>query len=339
MGLVWFDGFDHLTAAQMTRKYETFGGSVVSASNTRFNSGQCARFTSNVQGLTKVLTSNQAWRVGVAYNLQTYTNGHQMLYLSDGGTQQVTLNVENRNIVVRHAGTSTVICQSTRAFNPKVWYHIEWYIVVADSISTNGCVVRVNGEVWASANSGDTKNSSNASADRVSSLGATSTGYYLDDLYVYHDSVTTSPTFSGDLRVVQLTPNANGNYSQFTGSDGNSTDNYLLVDDTTTVDDDTTYVESDVVSNKDSYGLSNLASTPASIKGVAINVVAKKGDAGARTGRTFFRISGTDYESSDFSPATSYANHIHIAENSPATAAAWTESEVNGMEAGVKVQA
>jgi hypothetical protein len=141
------------------------------------------------------------------------------------------------------------------------------------------------------------------------------------------------------MRVVTLYPNGNGNYSQFVGSDGNSTNNFQLVDEAQ-ANDNTDYVERDVVGDKDSYAFENLPSTPDAIKGVQICTIANKQDAGSRTGRMFFRISGTDYESADFTPAeASYTAFTHLADVSPATSSAWTESEVNGMEAGIKVQA
>ncbi len=336
MALVWFDGFDTFPWYQGFRKYETFGGDI--SSTTRFGVGQSASFVSNVQSMKKVLVSNQAWRTGFAYNMLSYVNLHLVMSLTDGSTIQATLNNEGGHLVVRGGGDA-IIASSARALRFNTWYHIEWYQVIANSISTNGCVVRVDGEVWASADSGDCQNTGNAYADGILTNAASQTQYLLDDWYVFHDSVTTTPTFSGDLRVVQLSPTGDGNYSDFDGSDGNSTNNYQLVDDTTVCDDDSTYVQSDVVSDKDSYSLSNLAVTPDTIVGVAINSIVKKDDAGSRTGRLFFRIGGTDYEGSDFAPTTSYLNQMHLAEVSPDTSTAWTESEVNGMEAGIKVQA
>lgn len=337
MALVWFDGFDHLASNQMTRKYNTFGGNVVSGSSTRFNYGQAISMTGAVQEFVKVTSAaSQAWRIGFAFQITAFGSAPNLIYLRDSATNQCAVSIQNLRLVGTGAG-GTTLATSTRSLQLNAWYHFEWYVVVENSLSSGHFIVKINGEEWLNISSGDTQATANASADRFGSISASSTTILMDDLFVFHEAVTSSPTFDGDMRVMTLTPSGNGNYSQFDGSDGNSTDNYLLVDETTP-NDDTDYVESDVVSEKDSYAMGNLSVTPAAIKGVQISATIKKGDSGSRTGKTFFRISGTDYESSAFAPGTSYNTQVYMAENSPATATAWTESEVNALEAGVKVE-
>jgi hypothetical protein len=333
MSLVLFDGFDHLTSSQMTRRYDTFSGSTTSS--TRFSFGQGVFFTASTQGLEKIIATNQSWRIGFAFQYTAYGSSAILVALKDGATTQCSLRLIERQLVVANAAGSSVGFSEGLKMN--AWYHIEWYQVIADSISTGNSQVRINEVSAITLNSGDFKSSGSASADRFAIAGGTNTTVVIDDLYVFHDSVTGTPSWTGDARVTTLAPSGDGNYSAFVGSDSNSINNYLLVDDAQP-NDDTDYVQSSVAGDRDSYAITNLGTSPASVIAVQIAADVKKDDAGARTGKLFFRISGTDYDGSAFSPTTSYTDQVHLRETSPATSSAWTESEINALEAGIKVE-
>jgi len=139
-----------------------------------------------------------------------------------------------------------------------------------------------------------------------------------------------------------LYPTGNGNYSEFDGSDGNSTDNYLLVDEPN-ADDDTTYVEFSTVSERDSYSFCNLGETVSGEGVLAVqllNKVKKEGGTEARTAKSFVRISSTDYDSATEHTLVdgTYTTEADLLVESPATTAQWTESEANALEAGIKVE-
>ncbi len=335
--IVWIDGFDHYAvASQGIRKYNA---NFSSADTGRFG-GQAAQITS-LLNLEKVFsTTSAAWRVGFAAKLNTFGgNAFQMIRLRDGASDQVELGVSStRQVRVTRNGTQLAV--STQIMNMSQWYYLEWYVVISDSISTNQCVVMLDGvEVINLSATSDTKNTSNAYADRVIITGTGSNNHSIDDLVVSMMDTTTSPTFLGDLRVQTLFPNADGNYSQFTGSDGNSVNNYLLVDDTTSVND-ADYTGSSTVGHKDSYNIESLTFTPTSIKAAKITSCMRRDDAGAKTGRLFFRTGGSDFEGSDITPASSgFVFEGHIAEVNPDTTVAWTASDITSLEIGIKVEA
>jgi hypothetical protein len=66
-------------------------------------------------------------------------------------------------------------------------------------------------------------------------------------------------------------------------------------------------------------------------------IYARKDDAGTRKVAPLFRISSTDYVGSDDTLSTSYQYFGQIYENSPATSAAWSISEINNAEIGLKL--
>ena len=95
----------------------------------------------------------------------------------------------------------------------------------------------------------------------VAHTGDTTFDYVVDDVAVNDNSGSFQNSYPGEGKVVHLYPNGNGDNSAWTGSDGNSTDNYLLVDEFPP-DDATTYVQSNTSGQIDDY---NLAATTSEI--------------------------------------------------------------------------
>lgn len=93
--------------------------------------------------------------------------------------------------------------------------------------------------------------------------------FIVDDLAVNDTSGSFQNSWPGEEKVIVLRPNGNGDNSAWTGSDGNSTDNYLLVDDVPP--NSTDYVQSNTSGQIDDY---NLEATPSELAtGDTINVV------------------------------------------------------------------
>jgi hypothetical protein len=188
--------------------------------------------------------------------------------------------------------------------------------------------------------SGDTRNGGTSTlADSVVFVRGPSTGsggvHKYDDIYITDSGGIINNGYLGDIRVYARFPDGNGNYSQLLGSDGNSVDNYLLVDenpDPNTSD----YVGSGTPGQIDTYTMADIPS--GIIKAVVQRSYMAKSDAGARTARNVVRIASMDYTSSDFSLNTSYAQQATFWDASPASTVAWTSSEVNSAEFGVEVR-
>jgi FlaG/FlaF family flagellin (archaellin) len=207
---------------------------------------------------------------------------------------------------------------------------------------TNYYEVKVDGTIYCTATSGDTAYVTEEDVTGVVLQGSGDTGSGTSALF---DSVliwdtTGSAPFNDSLGTTRwwtqtLRPNGNGSTNNFLGSDSNSTDNYLLVDDTT-ADGDTTYSQSQATSDIDLYDFDNLPAICDNV--LACNSVAiwKKTTADALTSRQLTRISSTNYEGDNISPTTGYTWNQRIMVNSPATSSAWGNSEVDGAQFGVK---
>jgi hypothetical protein len=142
-------------------------------------------------------------------------------------------------------------------------------------------------------------------------------------------------TYPGDIAVIRRLPNANGTYSQFTGSDGNSVNNYQQVDEAPSDTSDYNYATTSA--QKDSYGVEDLPAATISVVGVRAVAKCAKSGAGLAGMSVFVRENGTDTFGPDVPLSTSFSwQGDEIREVAPSTDAAWTVSDVNSMEIGVR---
>jgi hypothetical protein len=337
----FIDGFDHYQpSSEWFYKWEMYSGSLPNQVTGRFSSGQAIRFSTSNWVRKQFTTYSAAWRLGMAVYIDTSSGSNDctLIQLKEDGTSHIELWID-RNLKLRVNRNGTQVGSvSTNAMPFQTWFYLEWYIVCTDSLSNGHCTVKINGTTELNITSGDTRNGGSGTPNWVYIGGGNFWNVYIDDLVMTSMDTTTTPTFLGDRRVVTLYPSGDGNHSQFVGSDGNSTNNSLLVDEASDINL-TDYVESATAGNRDSYAMDNVSPAPATVHAVQVCVTGAKPDAGIRTGKSFVRISGTNYDSSTFYPSSSPRTHYNLMETSPATASAWTSTELNGLEAGVKVEA
>lgn len=338
--LLFIDGFDHYSSA--TQKWTSTSGDTVptpSSLAARFGT-QGLRITfGNTPGFAvKTLPSSYSTLiVGVAFNVDSFRLHNTNVYLvalNEGGTNHLTLGLTATGLleVMRNG---TVLATGTTPISTGVWYYAEIKAVIHDS--TGAVTVRLNGVNEITGTSLDTRNGGAGVIDTIHLRNPTSNIVWFDDLYVCDTSGSTNNDFLGDVRVEALFPNGNGNSSQLAGSDGNSTDNYLLVDETSP-NGDTDYVESSTVGQKDTYAFGNLTSTTGSVYGVQILPYAQKTDAGTRSIASVARLSATEVDSADKTLSTTYTYLPDIRETKPG-GGAWSITDVNNAEFGVKVTA
>jgi len=245
-----------------------------------------------------------------------------------------TLNVRAGNI-----GDGEKLGFADALLSTKVWHYLE--VKVKFSTSSGTVTVRVNEEEVLAVTSVDTAQTTSGDL-RPSTIavggGTISQRVVIDDVYILDDLGSINNDFLGDVRVERLNPNGNGNSSQFVGSDADSTNNYLLVDETV-VDDDTTYVESSTATEKDTYDFANSAETPADIKAVSVKSWVRKTDAGSRNFVHTARSSGVEEDSGVLYPGVDFRFMESIFETDPNTSAAWLIAAVNSAEYGFKINA
>lgn len=346
MALLFCDSFDHYAIGDINEKWTSGSGSIsIGSGRGRFGGNTLLGQPSNNGSYTVTWVNPagavQTWIMGMAFRVSVGAGSPTAYWrISDGGTIQIEVRRDpSTGKLLVYRGGSTLIATGTTVIREGAgdWYFIE---IKAKIDNTTGTVeVRVNGNVD-STFSGDTAQTANNSADRISIAAGTgistniTTDY--DDLYVADTTGTLLNDFIGDCRVLCLMPNGDGATSQLVGSDGNSVNNSLLVDETAP-NDDTDYVESSTVGDKDTYAYGDIAQS-GSLFGVQILTSAKKTDAGVRSIRSIARLSGTEVESADFALGATYTYYREVRETKPG-GGNWTVADVNNAEFGVKVTA
>lgn len=245
----------------------------------------------------------------------------------DGTNTQLSVSISGPTITVARGGTAI----GTHAVSTldNVWYYIELYVLIADS---GAYEIRLNGQTVASQSSIDTQATANPYANAVQWSGY---GRW-DDLYICDSSGSDCNTFLGPIKISHLKPNGNGASSGMTGSDGNSVDNYLLVDETTP-NGDVDYVYSAVSGTKDTYNLQNLPPEAYTVAACMLTTVARK-DGGTASLKTVIRHSGSEVDSAAKTLTDAYAYYYdRLGGKNPVTSSQWTVSDINNLETGVKV--
>lgn len=207
------------------------------------------------------------------------------------------------------------------------WWHVEFGALISDTVGT--CEVRLNGiELPQLTMSGvDTLNVSGG-IDRVK--------LYMDRIRMTDIHVDNS-TWRGDCIVETCYPTGVGNQATWIPSAGA---NWQNVDDDGDVDGDSTYNQTQIQGNRDSFAAGNVDPRPLStIHAVAIHQVARKDYAGGRVVKPLVRVGGTDYVHTAEGHLLSdvYTGAQRIWETNPDTGLGWTESGINGAEIGYEL--
>lgn len=342
MTLQFVDSFDHYTVtADITKKWtNNVNGGSISAGNGR-NGTACFRATNTQHEINKTLPASATWIIGVAAKYATLNTNVRFFSIRNGATSHVEWGLDASGHLCAFRN-GTLLATGTTVLSATTYYYIEGRVKISDTVGEISAQINGAAEtftfVTGTSTTQDTRNGATTNADVIvlcGGSGSNSQNIDFDDFYVCDDGGSTNNSFLGDVRVEALFPNGNGNYSQFTGSDGNSTDNYQLVDEAS-ANGDTDYVTDSVSGHIDSYTMTNLTATSGTVYGVQTNMWARKDDAGTIGLKPFFRISAVDYARTTVNLTDTYLDRLAIEETSPA-GGAWSVSIVNGLEFGQKI--
>lgn len=246
---------------------------------------------------------------------------------------------------------SAQVGSDSSALSTATWYRIE---LAYDSTTLNAttCEAKIDGTTFAS---GTIDIAAVPNSFGCFTNGADATlDYIVDDLAINDASGSFENTWCGEGEVICLRPNGNGDNSDWGGSDGNGTDNYLLVDEVPP--DATDYVEDNTANQIDDY---NLEATPAAmdssdtINVVHVGVYAAVSDATATDPDIVLRIkasaAGTVEESASLDcnsltfqgpvplPLTTTNYALTLYDLPGASTTAWTKADLDVAQAGVRV--
>ena len=270
------------------------------------------------------------------------------------GTQKINLRLTSGGALqLFNQEDGAQVGSDSAALSTATWYRIEM-AYDSTTLASTTCSARIDGVEFASGTI-DITNAPNRLTIATTSSDAT-LDYIVDDLAINDSAGSFENTWPGEGEVIVLRPNGNGASSQFVGSDGNSTDNYLLVDETPP--DSADYVGSGTLNEVDDYALE---ATPAAmdsgdtINWVGVGVYAAVDDITSTDPDIVLRLtsSGTTDETATLdcnsltyhgpAPLPALDNYIPLGNDSnyqqPGTATAWTKATLDAATAGVRVSA
>lgn len=225
---------------------------------------------------------------------------------------------------------------STRTYSQNIWHYVEIGFVPHDT--TGSCEVWINGVQEINATGIDTIPTTGTNVyDQVLLASNNYEVISYDDLYIADDTGSINNDFLGDIEIETLDPDGNGNASDFVGSDADSTNNYLLVDDGGAPDDDTTYTESATSTDQDLYTYESVRTTADAVLAAVTKTIMKKTTGGSKEIMSVCRSSTTETDI-DLSSSTDYTCDMAIYEVDPNTSSAWTTTNFNSAEFGVEIK-
>lgn len=334
------DSFDdYTTTAHLLTKWTSHAGPPTVGAFGR-NGTNGLSIPDPAYGVEQISTSEQFHYAGCGFKFGVLptTGDCVLMAFRDNGTTQVDVRLTPGGFF-RVTRNGTTLATGVVQVATGTYFYVEFMAKIHGSTGTYD--VYINGAAAAdvTGSGANTQSSANATADtlrifRTAAVGASTIS--MDDCFWLSGS--TAPARWGDSRCEKIDPNGNGNSSQWAGSDGNSVDNYLLVDESTP-NDDTDYISSSTVGDIDLFTYSNVTPTTGTVACVVVNMWARKDDAGTRTIAAVSRDSGTNSVGDNKDLATNYARYRQFWQLNPLTAAAWTITEVNADEFGVKAVA
>lgn len=259
------------------------------------------------------------------------------------GTTEITRFRWNGSAFDVVHGTGTVLTTVTYApFNAgNQWFHLSVDVKVAGSgagwfrLYADGVMVID----WTGTNTGG------GTAFNTVRFGTGSTGAswgsgvqtWYDDIYMDDTTGEGSPSLCPDLRYLMLLPNGNGDSSQWIGSDGNSDDNFLLVDEMPH-DGEGTYVTTSTHNQRDTYALRDLSLPPGWSVTSVIPLAAARKDSGSSTAqlRLLTKLGANETLSDPIPLPTDYAYVYANRQLTKPGGGAWTTADVNDTLLGIQ---
>lgn len=313
--------------------WDSVGSSSVSTTTPR--SGLYKIITPNNHAIMKTILPENELYIRFGHYFSNYTGNSRILTWFNNSTELGGIRYDPAmNKYMIYIGDSTYVASSILPLLVGTWCLVEVHIKLDD---VNGKIeLKINGLLDLTVFSGDTKPGTATTINGIRFGGYSD--QWFDDIAINNISDAVDNSWCGDGHVINLTPNANGDSSQFVGNDSNSVDNYLLVDEVPS-DSDTTYVQSATPNAKDLYNLTP-CNLPADYKVLYVWAEARVKDTttGAGTIKLLVKTEATEYESADINLSTVYAKRIGTLYNlNPNTGLPWTIAQLDALQVGIKV--
>lgn len=331
--IIFADGFDWLPSAAsdvvnaLYRKWSLSAAGSLTRTNPRVT-GNGYSMTIGATGTGHAFPTQTTiyWAGG----LKTTTTALNMLDFRMNGTSQLHLYRDGAGDVYLRRGTTQVGPVLTNLPND-TWKYFELKLDFGGTGSTQFYEARVDG-VFAASGLGDLTNTANPN---VNSFVLTSVS--CDDMILYNNSgdlYNNVRDFMGPVKIFTSFPAATGAFSQWTGSDGNSTDNFQLV--SGAFDDGATFVQTSGISGRrDTYSIQPPPSTT-NIYAVIVNNIAKQVDAATLGIYPNVISSGQYFRGGSGILSNSFQTFTQVFSTNPVSSGTWHRDDVVSLQIGIE---
>jgi hypothetical protein len=328
---LWFidSGGQHYDGTTMNQKWTEWGNVTAVSSGGSQNQGYLSVVSFGGGAMTLDYNATTIY-VGGRFRFTntvggSFAGGIYVFEFLDDFAVQVGLKVrdDGRLAIMRGAVTPVELAASTFSLQLGIWYFIEFKATIGDSGSAEGRV----GEVTVVTASGDTQQTTNAFLTQVNFIGTPPAGFSpaFGDLYIHKTA------FQGDVNIGVIKPNGVGSFTDWTVV-GAATG--WQANDDIPPNGDTDYVTSTTTTHKFSHEMEDVVLT-GPCKGIQVLVSTRKTDSNVRKLKTLLRNSGgSTSEGEAFSIPSTYVYARTCLDTSPFSVSPWTETEINGLQAG-----
>jgi hypothetical protein len=322
MSRIFIDGFEGNNILATGLWDGIFATPTITTGITGMDGTYCLSLNSSA-GVSKTIVDT-ATLYGACLVRITNVGGPFIIYTKNSAQSMVRITRNGTSYCIEVYRDSTLIATGTHPVNINTTYLLEFYIYIHDT--TGRVTVKLDG-ITDIDFTGDTKPSTQTTINIF--MLSTSSG----SSYIYYDNIVLdNAAWIGNTKIQIVYPTGAGTTTQWTPSAGS---NYACVDEIPYSDTD--WVETNTIDLIDTYATSDLTGTITSIKCVQIEArCIKEGAPTPLNVDLAVRSGGTDYFSADIAVPSGYKALFNIWETDPATAAAWTEANVNLMEIGIK---
>jgi len=333
MAILFMDGFEG--GLQTDRWSSWLGGPTVSSSYGRYGSLGLRAGDAWSDYMWKTVTLvDDTLAYSFAINIQTIGDNDSFLRDAFGSGKSLVWLTGNE---IGITNTPSSYQSTNGGFPLSSWHWVEVEVYFHASAGTTKVWLNGTLVIDESALNTGTRPSTAGAILGGTQVSHINDGWY-DDYVISDGAGTYNATRPlGDSVIRALVPDGNGNSSDLLGSDADSTDNYLLVDEIPEPDT-ADYVGSATEGDKDLYTLGALPSATAAILAVQVEQYSQKTDAGSKYARTVVRTGAVDYPQTSIALPASWAHAQTLLEENPGTTSAWTPTEVNALEAGFEVR-
>jgi hypothetical protein len=334
--LRFVDGCDHYPQAGLLEKWTNAVNATVQAGAGRFGGNAIKILEASAGGtLVKTLDAHNVWIVGFAvYFTGLPTSSAVIVKFLDQGQVQLDLRLyADGTMALTRNGAALAGGRSAVAVGLATWHHVEVKVKFADTSVGNTCKVVLDGvEILNVTAAEDTKETGNTTANAIGFAGAAPNALF-DDFVICDDAGAQCNDVLGDTRIHTLYPNGAGDSTQF-GVVG-AANNWSAAANNPSLGD-TQYVYSATAGQVDLYDLTN-PGLGADALGIQVVTRCRKDDAGARTLAATYSSGGTPVVGSTFSPTTTWRYYTAIATLEPNSLLPFTGSDIDALQAGLKV--